>query len=324
MSTLQRIFLIILLAGTSVYGYAADIEATVTLTPTNPSPYSKTVLTLSSYSFDVNTSLITWSSGNKTLLSGMGQKMLTVTVGDVGQVLPIKYKAVNADGSFIEGSITLSPQSVDLIYTTEESYVPPFYEGRTLPGEGSTVRVTALPTISEGGVKLAPTSLAYSWYVNGEYLDNASGAGKNSVTILLDYLSNSTDIRVLVRSPRGNAAEKTISIYPHAVLPTLYAYDEVLGTDLTQAFSRRLELDRDITLSLEPYYLSNRKGLANSATYDWYLDGLPVTPLEQTLLVLKPKENTYGARTLSVIVANAKRTLQEARNELEVVFDTRR
>jgi hypothetical protein len=306
------------------YSAYADIDATVTLTPTNPAPYDKVVLTLSSYSFDVDTALITWSSQGKVIDSGMGHKTLSVKAGDTGQVLPIAYKATTADGSFVQGTINITPQSVDIVYTTEESYVPPFYEGRTLPGEGSTVKVTALPTISEGGVKLPPSSLAYSWYVGGEYLGGASGAGKNTMTILLDYLSDSTEVKVLVRSPRGNTAEKTISIYPHDVLPTLYAYDDVLGTDFSRAFSRRLELDHDVTLSLEPYFLSNKKNLASTASYDWYLDGLPVTPIERTLLALKPKDNSYGARTLSVIVGNSKRTLQEAKNELEVVFDTRK
>jgi hypothetical protein len=46
--------------------------------------------------------------------------------------------------------------------------------------------------------------------------------------------------------------------------------------------------------------------------------------LEKTLLVLKPKDNAYGARTLSVVVGNTLRTLQEAKNELEIVFDTRK
>jgi hypothetical protein len=302
----------------------ADIDASVSLTPANPAPYDKVILTLSSYSFDVNTSVITWKNGTKTLDTGMGHKTLTVSAGDAGQILPISYKAETADGSFVEGTINISPQSVDLIYTTNESYTPPFYEGRTLPGEGSVVQVLALPTISEGGVRLPASSLSYSWYVDDEYLDNASGAGKNTATILLDSLSDSTEVRVLVRSPRGNTAEKTISIYPHDVLPALYAYDDVLGTDFTKLFTRRLEIDQDITLSLEPYYLSSKKTLASSATYDWYLDGLPVTPLEKTLLVLKPKDNAYGARTLSVVVGNTLRTLQEAKNEIEIVFDTRK
>jgi hypothetical protein len=323
MTALKRFLFISIFALLPVISHA-QMEASITLTPPNPSPYQAVVLTLSSYSFDINVSNIIWSSSGKTLLSGFGEKKLTVTMGDVGQVLPISYKATLADGTFVQGSISLSPQSVDLVYEAKESYVPPFYEGRALPGEGSVVRVTAIPTIAEGGAKLAPTSLSYSWYVNGEYSDRASGAGKSTANIALDYLSNSTEVKVLVRSPRGNAAEASVSIYPKETLPTLYKYDEVLGVDFSRAFSRRLELDGDTTLSLQPYYLSARAGLEPTAVYDWYLDGLPVTPQEQTLLALRPKDNAYGVRTLSIVMENTKRQLQKARAELEVVFDTRK
>jgi hypothetical protein len=302
----------------------ADIDASVSLTPSTPLPNTAEVLTLTSYSFDVNTAMITWKSGGKTLLSGFGAKTLSVSMGDVGQIIPISYRAETADGSYVEGTIALSAQSVDLVYEPIESYAPTFYEGLTLPGEGSAVRITAVPTIGEAGKRLAPSNLSYSWYVNGEYMDGASGAGRSTMTILLDYLTNSTEVRVLVRSPSGSVAEKTISIAPHDVIPALYAYDDILGVDLSRMFVRRLELDRDITLSLQPYFLSNRLSLSKTATYEWYMDGLPVTPLQPTQLALKPKENSYGTRLLSVVVGNSKRELQETKSELEIVFDTRK
>ncbi len=323
-SRARLLFIFFLLCAPLCASAQGEIETNVTLTPSNPSPYQQVVLTLSSYSFDINVATIVWSSGGKTLLSGMGEKRLTITVGDVGQTLPILYEATAADGSFVQGSVSISPQAVDMIYEAKESYVPAFYEGRALPGEGSIVKVTALPTISERGAKLSSANLSFSWYINGEYSDRASGAGKNTANIALDYLTDTTDVKVLVRSPLGNTAEKTISIRPHAILPTLYAYDELLGTNFTKAFFRRLELDADVILSLEPYYLSTRAGLSSAATYEWYLDGLPVTPQEQTLLALRPKENTYGARTLSIFVDNTKRQLQRTQSVLEVVFDTRK
>lgn len=315
--------ILFLLLATPLFAYA-DIDASVSLTPSNPIPNTEQVLTLTSYSFDVNTATITWKSGSKVLLSGFGKKTLTVMMGDTGQTIPISYRAETSDGSYVEGTIVLSAQAVDIIYQPLESYVPPFYEGRSLPGEGSAVKVIALPTISENGKKLSSSNLSFSWYVNGQYMESASGAGKDSMTILLDYLTNTTEVRVLVRSPQGGIAEKTINIAPHDVIPALYAYDDILGTDFGTMFVRRLELDKPITLSLQPYYFSNRLSLAKTAVYEWSLDGLPLTPLEPTLLALKPKDNSYGDKLISVVVSNSKRQLQEAKNELEVLFDTRK
>lgn len=321
MKALKLAFLLLIALPASVF---AEIDAAVSLTPIRPIPNSQQVLTLTSYSFDVNTATITWKSGTKVLLSGFGAKTLTITMGEAGQAIPISYRAQTEDGSYVEGSIILAPQAVDLLYQPMESYVPPFYEGRALPGEGSAVKVIAIPSLIENGKRLSPSNLAYSWYVNGEYLDSASGAGKDTATILLDYLTSTTNVRVLVRSPQGSSAEKTVQITPHAVIPALYSYDDILGTNFTTMFTRRLELDAPITLSLQPYYLSNRLSLAKTATYEWFLDGLPLTPLEPTLLALTPKENSYGSKTISITVGNTKRLLQEVKADLEVIFDTRK
>lgn len=301
----------------------AQSDISLSLTPENPVPYQDVVVTLVSYSFDVNIAMITWSANGKTLSSGLGKKSISLPVGDVGQEIPLKVQVSLVDGYSTSQQITISPQSVDLIYEAKESYVPPFYEGRSLPAEGSNVRITALPTLIESGKKVPDSSLSFNWYVNDEYKAGSSGVGKASMQVALDYLSEATDVRVLVRSPRGKVAEKKISIPPHNVMPLLYAYDELLGTDFSKTFIRRLELSKDITLSLESFYLSTRS-MEGTASYDWYLDGLPVTPQEKTILSLRPKADSYGARMLTVAVAQSKRRLQNAEAALEVIFDTRK
>lgn len=323
MMPLKRIFFSLLFLLVPLYASAVQ-DVTLTLSPTNPAPYQEVSVTLSSYTFDPNTAMITWKNGNTTLLSGIGAKKLSIVMGASGQSVPLSYKAVLADGSTYTGALALSPQSVDMVYESKESYVPPFYEGRALPGEGAVVRVAALPSISEGVTRVPSNSLSYSWYVNGEYLDQASGIGRSVATIALDYLTNATEVRVLVRSPLGNTAEKTILIPPHAVMPLVYPYDELLGTNLVHAFFRRMELTGDITLSLEPYYLSTNNGLNDSSTYNWYLDGLPITPIEKTTISFKPKADSSGTRTLSITVENTKRRLQKAETTLEILFDTRK
>lgn len=301
----------------------AQAEASLSLTPENPAPNEDVVVTLVSYSFDVNVANITWSVNGKILLSGLGKKSITLPVGDVGQEIPLTVQATTADGASVTQKINIAPQSVDLLYEGVEGYVPPFYEGRALAGEGSNVRIVAFPTIAEFGKKVPDSNLSYNWYVNDEYKSGSSGIGKSSFVIPLDYLSDSTDVRVLVRSPLGYAAEKTISIYPHATMPIFYKYDEVLGTDLSRAFTRRLELSRDITLSFVPFFLSTRK-MEATTNYGWYLDGLPVSPVEKDLLSLKPKENSYGSRTLSITAEQTRRRLQKAETSLDIVFDTRK
>lgn len=301
---------------------SAQAEASLSLTPENPAPNENVVVTLVSYSFDVNVAKIAWSVNGKTLLSGMGKKSITLPVGDVGQEIPLMVRADLADGSSITQRITISPQTVDLIYEGKESYVPPFYEGRSLAAEGSNVRIVALPTIAEFGKKIPDSNLSYNWYVNDEYKAGSSGVGKSSFQVPLDYLTDSTDIRLLVRSPLGNTAEQRISVYPHDVMPLLYAYDDLLGADFSQTFQKRLELSKDITLSFQPFFLSTRT-MESTASYEWYLDGLPITPEEKTILSLRPKADSYGSRTLTITAEQTRRRLQKAETSLEIIFDTR-
>ncbi len=301
----------------------AQAEATLTLSPKNPNPNENVTVTLSSYSFDVNTAKISWIVNGKTISSGEGKKSITLQLGNVGQEIPLRVEALLYDGSSMVQQITITPQTVDLIYESRESYTPPFYEGRSLPAEGSVVRVVAVPTLAENGKKLSEQNISYSWYVNGEHIARASGLGKTSIEVPIDYLRGSTAVKVLARSASGSVAEKELTVYPHAILPRLYKYDELLGTDLSQVYERRLELTEEITLSLVPWYMSV-KGLEMTASYDWFVDGLPVTPQEKTILSLRPKENSYGVRTLTIAAKQTKRRLQEAEAALQIIFDTRK
>lgn len=322
MTTVKRFFISFALMAVALHA-SAQLESTISVFPKNPEPFQEVSLLLTSYSYDVNVATITWKRGSTVLLSGVGAKQLKLRTGNIGEEISITYLAETVAGEVITGSITISPQFVNLIYESPESYTPPFYEGRTLPAEGARIRVTALASMSEGK-KLVPISnLSFSWYINDEFYQTTAGIAGSSASIPLDYLTTATDIKVMVRSPRGNVAEKTISIYPAQPLPLIYAYNDILGADYSRAYTGRMELAKDITLKLEPYYLSTRGNLSKSAQYSWYLDGLPISPQEKDVLALKPKDNSYGARNLSIIIENTKRVLQKAQLDMEIVFDTR-
>lgn len=322
---LIRTFLImfVLLLPVFVHAQSQEQQLTVTLDPETPTPYDKVTVSLSSYSFDVYNSMIIWSIGGKQVTKGMGMKSVTVNTRGIGEAIPVSAQIVTPGGQTVNTSVNVMPQSVDLMWEAIESYTPPFYEGKTLPSEGAAVKVTAVPNLGINGKKIAPENLAYSWYLNDELVENVSGYGKQSAVFKLDYLNPSTSIKVNARSSGGISTEKTISITPHEVMPLLYTHDDLLGTDFSNMVNRRLEIMNDTTIALEPFYFSTKGYLEKSATYDWYLDGLPVTPREKTLLSLRPKENSAGSRTLLIKLSNSSRLLQEAETLIDVLFDTR-
>ena len=317
-------FLIIfLLVGRFSY-VSAQSDSSIMLNPKNPEPYSPVTLTLVSYAFDVNQATITWSLGNKQLLKGVGEKTLKVQTGGVGERLPIHVSVVTSGGDSVGLDVDIVPESVSILFEAEENYVPLFYEGLSLPGEESVVRFIAMPNMSDGGAILPPSSISYFWYVDDNFIDSASGIGRQSATLKLDTLSDTTDIRVVAHTPGGTVAEKTITMYPHAVVPLLYTYDEILGANHSTLVSKRFEATKDFTLILEPFFLSLNKSLGSTVSYEWLLDGLPVTPLGGRMLTLHPKENNYGSEKLSISISNTKRRLQKGITDVSLIFDTRK
>jgi hypothetical protein len=303
--------------------YAVSSDLVINLDPGTPAPYEKVTLSLVSYSLDIDNSLIVWTASGKKIYQGIGAKTFSVQAGGVGQDIPVTVTVTSPTGK-VTASINITPQSVDLVWETPESYVPPFYEGKSLPGEGADVRVTALPSISVNGKQFAASNLSYSWYVNDELIGSASGQGRQTAILGLDYLSTKTDIKVSVRAVGGQEASKTITIYPHKVLPLLYTYDDVLGTNFSQQIVRRLETAKDITISLVPFFLSARKGLEQTANYSWILGGQSVTPPEKTLLALHPVANSSGSKPLQILISNSMRRLQDTEFDLDIIFDTRK
>lgn len=301
----------------------AELVGNFILDPENPGPYEQVTVTLSSYDFDVNSADVMWKVDGKTVSSGPGVKQIKLNTNAVGTYNTVSAIAKLADGQIFQADMNVSPSSVVLLWESPESYTPPFYEGRTLPAEGASVRVTAIPQMTSYGKIVGPADISYSWYRNDEYVDSASGRGKQAADINLEYLSDSTIVKVLARAPDGTSATKSITIYPHAISPIFYLYDPILGTDLTRAITSRFETTKEFTLRFVPYFFSLNNRVGDGASFTWTLDGLPIDTEDPTTITLRPKENTFGSRILGVALENTKRVLQNAKVDLNVVFDTR-
>ncbi|MCX6756613.1 MAG: hypothetical protein NTW35_00460 [Candidatus Nomurabacteria bacterium] len=301
----------------------AELVGNFVLNPENPGPYEEVTVTLTSYDFDVNSAEIVWKINNKTVASGPGIKQIKLITNAVGTFNTVSAVASLADGQVFQASMNVSPSSVVLLWESPEAFTPPFYEGRSLPAEGATVRVTAIPQMVSYGKIVSPADISYSWYRNDEYVDSASGRGKQAADITLEYLSDSTIIKVLAIAPDGTKATKDITIYPHKISPLFYLYDPVLGTDLTRAINQRFETTREFSLRFVPYFFSLNNGIGNGASFVWTLDSLPIETEDNTTITLRPKENAFGSRVLGVAIENTKRILQNAKTDLNIVFDTR-
>lgn len=308
-------YLIILLGAIAMYATAYAADLSISMEPNVPAPYSTVTLTLVSYSMDVNTSNIVWTVQGREVRRGIGEKSITVGLGPAGSRVPVTATVSDTAGNVIKSTITIAPHAVSVLWEAVESYTPPFYEGKALPAEGSKVRVTVLPDATTGVA-------SYAWFENDTALESASGYGRGSVVVALDPLVDENRITVRVKTIAGNISEKSISLVPRDVMLMVYPYDDIIGTLFARTFIRRIEVAKDTTLSLEPFYFST-KGLEATARYSWYMDGLPVTPTEKTLLALRPKKGTYGTKDLTITTEQSRRRFQNAETSFQIVFDAR-
>lgn len=302
---------------------SAELRGEIRISPEYPKAYEQITVTLRSYSFDVDLAMITWKVDNKVFASGFGLKSIKINAKGTGEVTQIEASIVLPNKDSLVVFYNLSPQTVDLVWEAVESYVPPFYEGKALPGEGSLVRIVALPSFVEGGRLVNPALVAYSWKINDSNLSSLSGTGRQTLTTRLDYLSEENVVEVIARTAGGNTARSRITIIPSPIIPIFYRYDDILGVDHANAINKRLETTKEVSLSVEPFYVSKLSGSSSGDEYFWTLDGLPIKTNSPTHVVLRPKENSYGVKRLAVSIENIKRRLQQASASLEIVFDSR-
>lgn len=322
---MKTLFLALILTSSIVSSFTlahAQGNPRINLSPESPEPGSSVTLSLSGYSFDLNTALIEWKVDGISRLKGVGERKLTLETGSVGDTQTVTVTAASEVGHFVEQKIVITPASVILMHESPNSYVPLFYEGRSFASTAGLVRVTAFPSLSDNKAPLNPEVLSYTWYLNGDLQSSASGRGRQSFDARLDYLRDKNEIKVVVRTPAGSSVSKTTSISPREISPIFYKYDEILGTLLNSSFSRRLETTKTVAIRLEPYFVSHKESVA--PTYKWLLDGFNVSPGADRVLALVPKENSHGVNELVVTVAGPDRRLQLAETSLEIIFDTRK
>lgn len=320
---LQKIiFIFLAFAMTSPFAFAQEIplNGNLVLTPQNPAPYELVNIKLESYSFDPARSSIIWSVNNKIIKSGYGETSVSLKTGKEGSQTIIRVTAITNDSQKYEAGITLTPQNIDLVWEATESYTPPFYKGKALPGEGSLVKITAIPSFYSGTRKIPAENLSYSWSLNGTVAQDLSGYGKRTFMTYLDYLSNTNEIKVVAQTLDGNSAEKRITILPNKIDPIFYEYDPTLGPNYAHALPDFFEIKKDLFLNIEPYFISNKGESSSGVEYNWSLNGLPITPTDDTHVTLHPKEGYVGVSTINVSISNTKRVLQEIQKKIEVSF----
>ena len=298
-------------------------DATLILSPQYPSPNQNVTASITSNTFSLDTSDIAWFINGIKLAEGIGQKDYSFTTGQAGTQTSVEVKVTTQDGSMIDKVITINPVSVTMLWQADDSYVPPFYKGKSLVASEGSFRVVAMPNITIGGQEVDSHNLVYSWNLDNESQPDASGYGKNSFVFKNSYLDSSNTVSVTVSDTTGSVAG-TGSITLQTGTPKIVFYedDPTLGIQYQNALQNGFTLNpQGETLVAEPYFFSPADINSSDLSMNWSINGSPIgTPNQKNILSIKPDAGQSGQSAIDVAVKNIKTLFQNTDQVINVTF----
>lgn len=297
-------------------------DISVATSPANPTPNQNVTITLSSYVDDLNNVLISWSVNEKKSVSGIGDKTFSLTAPALGQKTTVVATISLSDGDLNE-TITIKPAIITMLWQANDSYVPPFYEGKALPSPDSEIKVVAIPEIKDGSTLVDPTNMTYDWQLDQTNDEDNSGYGKDSYVYVSDYLDNSNNVSVTASTlDQNDSVEGSVDVSNVAPKIDFYKNDSTLGTIWDQAISDGYQVTGNEILQAAPYFISPKDLRIPFLTWTWSINNQQITvpTYSDTLLPLQLQAGVHGASKIDLEVSNIHSLVNTASKEINVNF----
>lgn len=220
----------------------------LSINPNNPKLGDEVTITLSSFTSNINKNKITWGVNEELLLEGIGEKTFSLVIASTSPTR-ITVSTDDFDGRPATREIVIEPGDMHLIWETD-SFSPFFYDGKSLPSIGSTIRLKAFPDIYYGGAKVPNEMIYFNWTYNNNDLADQSGWGRDSASIAVTDSSRSNIISLRISDPDKEVTYRTASI----VIPTrqpefiFYPADPISGLFYPKGYSTTInDVKNEIT-----------------------------------------------------------------------------
>ncbi|MCA9353469.1 hypothetical protein KC842_01180 [Candidatus Nomurabacteria bacterium] len=328
----QISFIFMLVFGFWGFSSAQTVNPADTITigidsvPENPAPGESVTINLTSFSTDLNRANISWQVGGETVLSGYGRKSFSTKAPAAGQTLEIKVVITTGNGIAVERNIFITPQDVDILWEAVDSYTPPFYRGKALPGREAIVRIVAIPHFKNTiGQNINSGDLVYNWKQNYNNMQDYSGYGKNSYTYKNAFLDKEDKISVTITSRDGSvSSQKELTIRPSSSEVVFYKYEPLKGILYNQALGTNTNLTSDeINIVGEPYFIStNYKNISRSSNnISWKINGSSANSSgTRNQITLQKPDGVSGTSSVEISVTNPNTVFQKISGILNIEF----
>jgi hypothetical protein len=298
-----------------------DITGIITIVtnPEIPLPYQQVTASLEASGLTLNASLITWKVDGSTVKSGRGEKSITFGTGPIGSRSNVSVIIESPQGTFSK-STTISPSEIDFLWQGE-TYIPPFFEGRALWSNQTTLILMAIPHVgATGGGELNPSNLNYKWKLNGKVLGSQSGKGVNSLSITDSVLSIPQTVKLEVYSDQGILlASSSITLQPSKPSLLVYEKNPLYGISFhKEVGTNYLMREKEVSFITFPYFFSIERGLESFLQYLWRTN-TGITDTSNTVTYRAPEEGG-GSSQVTVKTSNPAKLLQVGQKNFVVQF----
>jgi len=322
---------VILFTGLALPAHAQifpNFQNTLTLStsPRTPGPQEEVLVSVQSFSINIDTAAIAWFINGSLIQEGVGNKSFRFTTGRIGSTSKIDIVAETPDGTVHNETLTIRPTEVSIIWQAQ-SETHPFYLGKTLPAIGGELRIQALPEfVNDSGRKLGKGELVYTWRVDGKLDQARSGNGRDSITVTQRKPVRSLPIEITVESP-ANLLSKTERFFVPIADPLVFVYENspLLGPLFNKAAGNSYSFtEQETDLTAYPFYMSLSNRNDKHIVYSWEVGGEKVTlGDDRSSITLNNAGGSSGAVNISVEVNNLRDIFQRASSAFSVAFGTR-
>lgn len=290
-----------------------------------PKPGQKVTFTAKSYTIDINSSKISWVVDGKVLQEGVGKTVLEVTAPSLGKKMTITVTATTQDGVIVRGSTSIGSGSVDLIIETD-GYVHPLFRGKISPVYQNAVNIVAIPHIANAaGVEYDPKTLTYQWKRNDRVIEDQSGYGHQSITLVGDIVPRSYDLSVTVWSGNNSAQAQAFTTIGYGS-PSVgfYVEDPLYGPLFNRALGQtvRIGSQKETHVLAVPYGFTRPANDLGTLTLSWLINGAKRAGLAASeSIVLRAPDGADGSSDVQLDIRDTEHILQAASGGFTASFN---
>jgi hypothetical protein len=281
-------FSIFLTPNISLAQTESDID--VKTSPSIPEPGQRLVVTLESFSVNLTDSNIRWFANGQVIKEGEGVNSISFIAPN--DSLRLVVQIITPEKSELIKSINISASSVDMLWEAPDTYAPPFYKGKSLPGPESLVKFVAIPSASPKLGQSGTKQVNFIWQRNSQVSGSSNGKGRDSYTILMDSLKNSELVEVAT-SYVGKVASAENEFKPFDLNLSIYPLSSGGEPFITRALRSGDSINRESSFFAAPYGAHPKYLDSKNIKFSWSVANSNISPSSRPFLItLSPNNNS--------------------------------